>query len=154
MTPALIRDNRGSAYVMTAFLILLVCSLALVVYSVAITYNKYIQAQNDLERVLSVSVDEQLRNDHIRDLLVDVPNTVPQAVENNLKACGWSPDGTDWVKTLDGTERYRLSDLQIALSGNDLMVRAKVSFPSPWSFGGIHHITIPLKTQVQVLYIE
>ena len=75
MTLALIRDKRGSAYVMTAFLILLVCSLALVVYSVAITYNKYLQAQNDLERVLSVSVDEQLRNDHIRDLLVDVPNT-------------------------------------------------------------------------------
>jgi hypothetical protein len=85
------QDTRGSAILWTLFLILILFTLSLVVYTGTTVYDKYQTCETELERAALVTVDAGLLNANVRDLKLDVPADAAQSLlEDNLTDAGWT----------------------------------------------------------------
>lgn len=151
-----ILDTRGNASLWAAFLMVVLFLLAIVAYTGATLYSTYQSAQTELERATNVSVDTNLVNANVRDLLLDIPaEDAAQKVYANLALAGYVQcSDYEWERMEGGKTRYRLKDMQITVSGKVLDITATLSMPLPWAVGSLSSAELPINVESRVLYLD
>jgi len=149
------KDTRGSAILWTLFLILILFTLSFVVYTGTTVYAKYQTCETELERAALVTVDAGLLNTNVRDLQLNVPAAAAQSLlEENLADAGWAREDGRWVKYNGEKLAYALEGAQLSVQEKTLRRDATFVMLSPWEFGSISEIRIPITVLSSVLYIE
>lgn len=148
-------DTRGSSSLWAAFFCLILCTFSILIYTGATIYTKYHIAQTELERTATVSVDENLENPAIRDLVTDVSaSKTIQAVENNLMQVGYQKTKSgEWRKEVNGKWICSFEDLNISVTDDYLYISARLSLPLPWHIDTAV-IYIPITFQSKVLFLN
>jgi len=150
----LLYDRSGSAYLWAAFIVLALIMLAAVVYNGVMVYAKYQTVETELQRAATVTVDRSMRNEAIRDLILDVPADAEEILLDQLRELGYKQRGSDWVKRFSGKTVYTLEDMKIEVDGRAVKVTAMLAIPLLWETGGAPVVRIPIQVQASVLYIE
>lgn len=151
----LIKDKNGSANLWAIFILLAMVMLTAVVYNGVTVYTKYQDAETELQRAVTVTVDGSMENAAVRDLVLDVPATEAEELFfDNLRELGYAQSGGDWVKRVDGKTVYTLTELEVVTDGRSMMVTAVLSVPLLWESGSMSAIRISIQTRTSVLYIE
>lgn len=150
-----LRDTRGGTPIWAAFLILILFTLSLVVYSAVTLYTKYQTCETELERASVVTVDMSMVNPNVRDSVLNIP-VIPakSLLTNNLTDTGWTQEGGNWMKRDGGKLIYSLEDMEITIEEKTIRIKAIFSMPAPWTIGGMDEIRIPMEVRSSVLYIE
>ncbi len=149
-----IKETRGSAVIWTAFLILILFTLAFVVYTGVTVYAKYQACENELQRAATAAVNKSLVNPNVRDLELDIPDILDQSLlEENLINAGWSQDGGCWVKRDGSKWVYSLEAMQIKVEEKSMLIDATFVMPLPWAIGSQMEIKIPITVRSSVLYL-
>lgn len=149
-----VKDTRGSTSLLAAFLAAALCMLAVAVYSGAMIYSNYQTAQTELERAISISVDTNLINANIRDLVLDIPEEeAVAALGNNLEEAGYRYSEDVWQRIEDSNILFSLKDLQTVIDGDRMTITAIFSMTLPWG-AELPRVEIPLQVVSKVLYIE
>ncbi len=150
-----VKDTRGSAIIWTLFLILILFTLAFVVYTGVMVHAKYQTCETELQRAATVTVDTGLLNANVRDLQLDVQaDTAQSLLEENLTDAGWTLEDGSWVKYNGDKLIYALEDMQTSTQEKTLRIDATFAMPSPWTVGGVTEICIPMTVLSSVLYID
>ena len=150
-----LKDTRGSAIIWTAFLILILFTLAFVVYTGVTVYAKYQACENELQRAATAAVNKSLVNPNVRDIELDIPATEVQSLfEENLIDAGWSQDGGCWVKRDGSKWVYSLEAMQIKVEGKSMLIEATFVMPLPWTIGSQMEVTLPMPVRSKVLYLD
>ena len=151
----LISDTRGSSTLLSAFMVLALCLIAVVIYSVMIIYTNYQTARAELERAAIITVDENMLNPNVRDLELDIPQAALDDIEDNLISSGlYQKSEGLWEKTSGETLIYELKEITVSVYDRCLDVSGKFVVPLPWSFGGYTKVTLPITIRARVLYLD
>jgi hypothetical protein len=67
------KDRKGSTPIWAAFLILILFTVSAVVYSAVMIYAKSQACETEVQRAATVTVDKNMENANVRDLILDVP---------------------------------------------------------------------------------
>lgn len=150
------RDTRGSASLWAAFIVIMLCMLSVVAYTGATLYSAYRTAQTDLERAANISVDMNMENRNVRDLILDIPQEpVLSSLENNLGLSGWTKDASGTWERVHGERLvYELRDLSAVVHDGLLDVTAVFTMPLPWAVGSLTDVEIPIAVRCKVLYLD
>lgn len=155
MMDRFLNDRRGSAIVWTVFAILILCTLTFVVYAGVTVYAKYQMCETDLERVAVITVDKSMVNSNVRDVALDIPAVQAETLlEDNLTQAGWTLENGNWVKRDDDKLIYSLESMSVEIDGRMMHISAVFVMPLPWNIGSMREISIPMKMQTSVLYID
>ena len=150
-----ISDTRGSSTLLSAFMVLVLCLIAVVVYSIMMVYTNYQTARTELERAAIITVDENMLNPNVRDLELDIPQKALEDIENNLISSGlYQKSEASWQKLNCETLVYELKDITVDVYDRCLDVSGKFVMPLPWPFGEYSEITIPITIRSRVLYLD
>lgn len=148
-------DQRGSAVIWTAFLILIFFALAFAVYTGAAVYAQYQTCETELERAAIVTVDMGMVNSNVRDLSLDIPAASAQSLlEENLTGAGWTREDGIWVKRDNGKLIYSLEAMHITVEGKTLRIDATFAMPLPWVIGGRTEVTVPIAARCKVIFLD
>ena len=149
------RDNRGSANLWVAFCILIFFMLAAVLYNAHTLYSKYYAVEDELTRCASITMDSNIRNAKLRDVITDVQyQPVVSVLEQNLTDRGWTREATGWAKYENGRWAYRLTNMNTSVSGSNLHLTATVTIPLPWKMANQLTVQFPLDLYAKILYIN
>ena len=149
------RDNRGSANLWVAFCVLIFFMLAAVLYNAHTLYSKYYAVEDELTRCASITMDSNIRNAKLRDVITDVQyQPVVSVLEQNLTDKGWTREATDWAKYENGRWAYRLTNMNTSVSGSNLHLTATVTIPLPWKMANQLTVQFPLDLYAKILYIN
>lgn len=149
------RDTHGSTPIWAAFLVLILFTLSLVVYSAVTVYSKYQTCETELERAATVTVDMSMVNPNVRDSVLNIPVMPAKALlTDNLTDSGWTREGDNWIKRDGGKLIYGLEDMEITVEEKTMQIKAMFAMPAPWTLGGMDKIRIPMEVRSSVLYIE
>ena len=150
-----LKDTRGSAVIWTAFLILILFTLAFVVYTGVTVYAKYQACENELQRAATAAVNKSLVNPNVRDLELNIPDIPAQSLlEENLLGTGWSQDGQSWVKRDGSKWVYSLEAMQMTVEGKSMLIKVTFVMPLPWTIVSQMEITLPMSVRSKVLYLN
>lgn len=149
------RDNRGSANLWVAFCVLIFFMLAAVLYNAHTLYSKYYAVEDELTRCASITMDSNIRNAKLRDVITDVQyQPVVSVLEQNLTDRGWTREATGWAKYENGRWAYRLTNMNTSVSGSNLHLTATVTIPLPWKMANQLTVQFPLDLYAKILYIN
>ena len=149
------KDSKGSAPIWAAFLILILFTVSAVVYSGVMIYAKYQTCETEVQRAATVTVDKNMENANVRDLVLDVP--AESAVESfyvNMTETGWVLEDRCWSRYKNDQLIYSLEDMAVDVEDKTVSISAVLAIPLPWDIGGIGKVRIPLNVRSSVLYIE
>ena len=150
-----ISDTRGSSTLLSAFMVVSLCLIAVVIYSVMMVYANYQTASAELERAAIITIDENMLNPNVRDLELDIPHKALEDIEDNLTSSGLHQSSEDVWQKLNGTTLvYELKDISVDVYDRCLDVSGKFVMPLRWSFGEYSEITIPITIRSRVLYLD
>jgi hypothetical protein len=151
----IIKNNRGSAVIGAAFMILILCTLIFVICSGVTVYANYQTAENELQRALTVTVDQCMENATVRDLELDLPaGLLTELLKENMIRAGWILEDNNWIKK-DGEKRvYCLDSVEIKTEDQSMRLEGMFVMPIPWVIGEITEVRIPMQARVSVLYID
>jgi hypothetical protein len=150
------KDTRGSAPLWAAFITVVLCMLSVLAYTGATLFSAYRSAQTELERAVSISVDVNMKNRYVRDLVLDIPQEpVLTVLGNNLESSGWEKgaDGT-WKRFDDTHLVYALRGVNAEVHGDLLDVSAVFVLPLPWAIGSRTEVQIPVSFYTKVIYLN
>jgi Na+-transporting NADH:ubiquinone oxidoreductase subunit NqrC len=130
--------------------------LAAVVYTAAGLYSTYQTAQTEFDRAANISVDANLVNANVRDLILDIPaEDAVQEVYDNLAQADYVQElDANWERVKDGKICYSFKDLQISVSGEVLNITATLNMPLPWAARIPSSVNIPVRAESRVLYLD
>ncbi len=149
------RDNRGNANLWVAFCILIFFMLAAVLYNAHTLYSKYYAVEDELTRCASITMDSNIRNAKLRDVITDVQyQPVVSVLEQNLTDRGWMQEATGWAKYENRRWTYRLTNMNTSVSGSNLHLTATVTIPLPWKMANQLTVQFPLDLYAKILYIN
>ncbi len=150
-----LNDRRGSAYIWTAFIILILMMLTVVVYNGAVVYAKYQAAETELQRAALITVDTSVSNANLRDVVLDIPAVdAEQIFLDNLAEAGFEKDESDWSKYAGAKLIYTLENMRIEVEGKSLTVTAELAIPVIWETDSAAMIRIPIQIKSSVFYIQ
>lgn len=150
-----VEDTRGSAIIWALFLILILFTLAFVVYTGVTVYAKYQTCKTELQRAATVVVDAGLINANVRDLQLNVQEDTAQSLlEESLMDAGWTKEDGCWVKYNGDKLIYALEDMQTSVQEKTLCIDGTFAMPSAWTVNGISEIRIHMTVLSSVLYID
>jgi hypothetical protein len=150
-----LNDKSGNAVIGAAFMILIFCTIAFLIYSGISIYAKYQAAETELQRAITVTVDTCMVNTNVRDLELDIPaQTAETLLEDNLTQSGWTIGDNNWIKQNEDNIVYSLNDVKISIDGKTIQVTATFVMPVPWAMGNITHVSIPMQVRESVFYVE
>lgn len=151
-----LHDTRGNASIWAAFIMIVLFMLAAAVYTAAGLYSTYQTAQTELDRAANISVDANLDNANVRDLILDIPaEDAIQEAYDNLAQAGYVQDSdANWERVKDGKICYSLRDLQVSISGELLDITATLNMPLPWAAASLLSVNIPIHVESRVLYLD
>jgi hypothetical protein len=149
------KDDTGSAPIWAAFLILLLFTLSVIVYSGVMIYAKYQTCETEVQRAATIAVDRNLFNANVRDLELDVPAaSAKDDFYDNLTQTGWAMEGGCWNRYEDRHLICSLEDMKVEIEGQTMQIGAKLAIPLPWDIGGMLKVHIPVSVRSSVLYID
>lgn len=150
-----IQDNGGSAVIGAAFMILILCTLTFVIYSVVTVYANYQTAETELQRALTITADKCMENANVRDLELALPvGSAAELLEENMIQTGWILENNNWIKK-DGEKLvYSLEGVAIGTEDQSMRFEGMFVMPIPWAMGDITEVRIPMQARVSVLYID
>ena len=150
----LIKDKNGSANLWAIFILLAMVMLTAVVYNGVTVYTKYQDAETELQRAVTVTVDGSMENAAVRDLILDVPVAGEELLFDHLRELGYDRDGADWTKRADGKTVYTLTGLTVQTDGRTMKITAVLAIPLLWETDSAAVVRIPIQAHASVLYIE
>ena len=137
------------------FCILIFFMLAAVLYNVHTLYSKYYAVQDELTRCASITLDSNIFNAKLRDVITDVEyQPVVDVLEQNLREKGWTQEAAGWAKYENGRWAYRLTGMSTSVSGSNLHLAATVLVPLPWKIADRLTVQFPLELYARILYIN
>lgn len=149
------KDSKGSAPIWAAFLILILFTVSAVVYSGVMIYAKYQTCETEVQRAATVTVDKNMENANVRDLVLDVP--AESAIESfyaNMTETGWVLEDGCLDRYENDRLIYSLEDMSIDVEDKTVSISAVLAISLPWDIGGMGKVRIPLNVRSSVLYIE
>lgn len=149
------KDSKGSAPIWAVFLILILFTVSAVVYSGVMIYAKYQTCETEVQRAATVTVDKNMENANVRDLILDVP--AESAVESfyvNMTETGWVLEDGCWSRYKNDQLIYSLEDMTVDAEDKTVSISAMLAISLPWDIGGMGKVRIPLNVRSSVLYIE
>jgi hypothetical protein len=150
----LIKDKNGSANLWAIFILLAMVMLTAVVYNGVTVYTKYQDAETELQRAVTVTVDGSMENSAVRDLILDVPVAGEELLFDHLRELGYDRDGADWTKRADGKTVYTLTELSVETDGRTMKITAVLAIPLLWETDSAAVVRILIQAHASVLYIE
>ncbi|MHB1314578.1 MAG: hypothetical protein ACYCX2_03740 [Christensenellales bacterium] len=150
-----LKDSTGSALIWAVFLILVLCTVSVVVYSGVMIYAKYQTCETEVQRVATQTTNMSMVNANLRDLELDIPAvSAEDYFYENLTETGWAMADGCWRRCEDGKLIYSLEDMTVDIVGKTIRITATFAMPLPWGIGGIGEVHIPIDVRSSVLYIE
>jgi len=149
------KDNTGSALIWSVFIILILITLSAVVYASMAVYAKYQACETEVQCAATVTVDKNMLNANVRDLILDVPaESAEKSFYASLTEMGWTLEDGCWNRYEDGKSVYSLKDMSVDVDGKTMSISATMVIPLPWEIGDIGKVIIPMNVRSSVLYIE
>ena len=149
------KANTGSALIWSVFLILILMTLSAVVYAGVTVYAKYQACETEVQRAATVTVDKNMVNANVRDLILDVPaESAEESFYASLVEMGWTLENGCWNRYEDGKVVYSLEEMAVAIHGKSMSISATMIIHLPWEIGDIGKVSIPINVRSSVLYIE
>jgi len=150
-----LKDNAGSALIWAVFLILILCTVSIVVYSGVMIYAKYQACETEVQRAATITANRSMVNANVRDLELDMP-VIPAEdyFYENLAETGWTSEDGCWRRREDGKLIYSLEDMTVDIEGKTIRITAIFAMPLPWGIGGLGEVRIPMNVRSSILYIE
>jgi len=149
------KDNTGSALIWSVFIILILMSLSAVVYAGMTVYSKYQDCETEVQRAAIITVDKNMLNANVRDLLLDVPaESAEESFYSNLIEAGWTLENGCWNWYEDGKSVYSLEDMFVDVDGKTVSISATMAIPLPWDIGDLSIVRFPINVRSSVLYID
>ena len=149
------KEDTGSALIWMVFLILILITLSAVVYAGVTVYAKYQNCETEVQRAATVTVDKNMLNANVRDLILDVPS---ESAKVSFFAClteaGWTLEGGFWNRNEGGKLIYSLDDMTVEVEGKSMSISATLAIPLPWDIGDLSIVRIPINVRSSILYIE
>lgn len=149
------KDNTGSALIWSIFIILILMTMSAVVYAGMTVYSKYQDCESKLQRAAFITVDKNMLNANVRDLILDVPT---EAAEDSFYAglteAGWTLENGCWNRYENGKSVYSLEDMSVDVDGKTVRISATMAIPLPWNIGDLSLIRLPINVRSSVLYIN
>ncbi len=148
------RDDTGSSLLWMVFLILILITLSAVAYAGVTVYAKYQACEAEVQRAATITVDKNMLNANVRDLILDVPaDTAEESFYASLTDTGWTLEDGCWNRYEDGKAVYGLEDMSVVVDGKTVSISATMVIPIPWEIGDISKVSIPMNVRSSVLYI-
>lgn len=149
------KDDTGSALIWMVFLILILITLSAVAYAGVTVYAKYQACETEVQRAATVTVDKNMLNANVRDLILDVPTeSAEESFYASLIEVGWTLEDGCWNRYEGEKAVYSLENMSVAVDGKTVSISAMMIIPLPWEFGNIGKVSIPMKVRSSVLYID
>jgi archaellum component FlaF (FlaF/FlaG flagellin family) len=149
------KDNAGSALIWVGFLILILMTLSAVVYTGVTVYAKYQTCETEVQRAATVTVDKNMFNANVRDLMLDIPaECAEESFYASLTETGWTLEDGSWNRYEDGKLIYSLEDMTVAVEGKSMSISATLAIPLPWDIGDLSIVHIAMNVRSSILYIE
>ncbi|HEX2994651.1 MAG TPA: hypothetical protein VHP14_07500 [Anaerolineales bacterium] len=150
------RDTRGSTPLWAAFITVILCMFSVLTYTGATLYSAYRTAQTELERAASISIDMNMENRNVRDLVMDIPQESTLAdLENNLSLSGLTRDADGAWKRFSGEQLvYEFKNLHAEANDDVMEVSGEFVLPLPWAIGNQMKIAVPISFQTKVIYLD
>lgn len=149
------KDNTGSALIWAVFLILILMTLSAVVYAGVTVYTKYQACETEIQRAATVTVNRNILNSNVRDLILDVPTeSTEELLFANLIETDWTLEAGCWNRYENEKLIYSLEDVSVAIDGKTMSISATLVIPLPWDIGDLSKVHIPMNVRSSVLLIE
>lgn len=149
------KDRTGSTPILAAFLILILMTLSVVVYTGVMVYAKYQACETEIQRAATITVDRNLFNANVRDLELDVPAvSAGDDFYENLTQTGWTMEDGCRNRYKDRHLIYSLEDMTVDIEGQAIRISATFAILLPWDIGGMIKVHIPVSVRSSVLYID
>lgn len=149
------KDDTGSALLWMVFLILILITLSAVAYAGVTVYAKYQTCEAEVQRAATGTVDKNMLNANVRDLILDVPaESAEESFYASLTEVGWILEDGCWNRYEDRKVVYSLEIMSFVADGKTMSISATMVIPLPWEIGAIGKVSIPLNVRSSVLYIE
>jgi hypothetical protein len=149
------RDDTGSSLIWMVFLILILITLSAVVYAGVTVYAKYQACETEVQRAATVTVDRNMLNANVRDLILDVPTeSAEESFYASLTETNWMLEDGRWSRYKEGKNVYSLEDMSVSVDGKTVSISATMVIPLPWEISDIGKVSIPMNVRSSVLYIE
>lgn len=149
------RDQNGSALLSTLFISLVLISLTFIIYSGVTIYVNYQTCENELQQASIISVDMNMKNANVRDLLLGIPaETAETAMEDNLIESGWTLESGKWDKHENGKVIYSIKKTVLEIQDKSIHLSGEFVMPLPWAFGDISVVSIPMNVRASILYLD
>lgn len=148
-------DDTGSALIWMVFLILVLITLSAVAYAGVTVYAKYQARETEVQRAATVTMDKNMINANVRDLILDVPaESAEESFYVSLTEGGWTLEDGCWNRYEGEKAVYSLEDMSVVVDGKTMSISATMVIPLPWEIGDISKVSIPMNVRSSVLYIE
>lgn len=148
------RDRQGSAILWAIIIVIILMMIAAVLYNVFVLRSNYLSVRNELERCASVSLNSNVLNPNLRDMIIDVETAPVQTVlEGKLRASGWTGSGGSWEKKSGARTVYRMTGMHIEISGSRLRLHATVQIPLPLGVENSLMVAYPVDIYARIRYI-
>lgn len=149
------KEDIGSALIWMVFLILILITLSAVAYAGVTVYAKYQTCEAEVQRAATVTVDKNMLNANVRDLILDVPaDSAEELFYVSLTETGWTLEDGYWNRYKGEKAVYSLEDMTVTVDGKTMSISATMVIPLPWEIGDIGKVSIPMNVRSSVLYIE
>jgi archaellum component FlaF (FlaF/FlaG flagellin family) len=149
------KGNTGSALIWSVFIIVILMTLSAVVFAGMTVYSKYQDCETEVQRAAIITVDTNMLNANVRDLVLEVPTeSAEESFYASLNEVGWTLKDGCWNRYEDGKAVYCLKDMSVVVDGKTVNISATMVIPLPWKIGDIGKVSIPMKVRSSVLYIE
>jgi hypothetical protein len=151
-----LKDQSGYALLLPLFIILILLTFSLVIYSAVIISSKYQICENDIQRAATITVDKSMENANVRDILLDIPaESTTSNLESNLSEMGYTKvTDTAWSKAIDGKTSYSLEDVQVSVQNEVLTITGMIKAYLPWRITGYPFISLPVRVICRAFYIS
>jgi len=149
------KDRNGSALIWSLFIILILFTLSFVIYSAVSVYSKYQMCENELQRAATITMDKNMENANVRDVVLDIPADAISSFESNLLQLGYIKTAdAKWTKTVNDSALYCLDNLKISIEGEAITVTTSVNVNIPWKIANKTTVSFPIRISGRVLYLD
>lgn len=150
-----VKEQDGNALLWPLFIMLILMTLSVVVYSGITVYTQYQACENELQQATVISADMNMDNANVRDLMLDISSDAAlMDFEANLERSGWETDGDNWMKHENGKKMYSLEDVRINITDEVIQIAGNCGVSLPWAISQETTVHIPMQVQASIFYLD
>jgi len=149
------KEQDGNALLWPLFIMLILMTLSVVVYSGITIYAQYQACENELQQAAIVSADMNMENANVRDLMLDISSDAAlMDFKANLERSGWRTEDNHWMKYESGKKMYSLEDVRIEITDEVIQIAGNCVIPLSWAIREETIVSIPMQVRASILYLD